>query len=436
MYDSLRSPAPGHAPDVFEIHMRPAEEDSAQLHSAFLERASDPGSQYTEHALGAFLVMRVVDQLGRPRADLSAVHQQVAAARGFIQTLVPRTAEVEHIEAVALAAESVMQLGSDECLWGPLARFACWLEDQLRLTEALDVLETSVRTAQGRRVEQITGIMLQRSRVLRRLGRFSESTASYAAAGERAKILQDTHSELLSRIGRGIVLQLLGNLPGAKDVLEEVRQDAIKAGDRDAEARATHDLAVTCNKMGEDERSVALAFQAFQAYEDAQQKHRALADLGSALQSLGHYSAANDAFEIVLSGDIPVGMRTATTLELLGLASLTGNRVAFERRRRELDEVRSKLPPSTLVDLEMKLGMGLASFDQQGAAKKHLERAIELAEEHNLNDFLFKAEAALDDLNNHSQPPESEDPVGWEDAPQYSEVARVARELHEIRVTV
>ncbi len=419
-------------PGVFEVDVPEPTETPVDFHTPFLERASDPDGEDSQHALGAFLTLRIVDQFAKSQLNAVGLGYQISSAFGYLADLSPRTDEVECLEAIAHASQAALRQESTEALFVPLRRYAEELEGQLRLDEAVDVLNTILRVPNPSD-HHVVHLFLQRGRVLRVGGRFSSATESYAAAGKAALRHGDTHAELLSRIGRAIVLQFLGNLPAAQQLLHEVRTDAVRLEDRDAEARATHDLAVTASKRNDNAESVKYAFRAFQLYDGDEHKRRALADLGTALQALGHYSAASDAFEIVLSGHVPTAMRIATTLELIELATHTGNRMMFEKRRREIETLDAELPPSSLVDFKMKVGKGLASFGNTETAKKYLRRAVQHAEEYNLNDFLFKAEAALDDLN--ETPPQAE--CIWPAEEKFvDDVVSVARELQLLRAAV
>lgn len=399
------------------------------FHAPFLERAGG-SAEGGECGLAAFLTMRVVDQFVDANPDREAQAYQIEAALGYVHNLFPKSEEVDFLEQIVQSARAVHDGGAYDLFWCPLAGFATWLERDVRYGEALDVLDTLIRLARGRDDGMVMTTELQRGRVLRRLGRAPQSTAAYGAAGDLALALGDAHTELLSRIGRGIVLQQLGNLPAAGKLLDQVRREAASGGDRDAEARATHDLAVNHSLQGHPAESVQFAFRAFQLYETAESRYRALGDLATALQTLGHHTAAKDAYELILDGDIPMGMRITTILELLGVASAMDDRVSFERRRREIGELGVELPPDPLVDFEIKLGVGLAAFGQLRAGRGYLKRAIRHAEEYNLNEYLFRAEALLDNLETEIRD-RATPQVDW--SARYPEVAEVAGELHHLR---
>ena len=110
------------------------------------------------------------------------------------------------------------------------------------------------------------------------------------------------------------------------------------------------------------------------------------------------YQAAKHAFSVVMSGQLSREVRLRTIAELVELGAMTGDRVTFERWRRELSGSYDDLPPEDQVDYELKVGTGLASFGHNGPAERHLQRAIDLAEQHRLGERLFTAEAVLKEL--------------------------------------
>ena len=91
--------------------------------------------------------------------------------------------------------------------------------------------------------------------------------------------------------------------------------------------------------------------------------------------------------------DLQVASVTASDPE-----SGTGDRMAFERRRAEAERVRDRMPPSMLVDLHYKAGVGLARFGQVSRGRQLLLTALELSETHHLNAWYFRLEQVLANL--------------------------------------
>ncbi|NIM48130.1 MAG: hypothetical protein GTN78_20625 [Gemmatimonadales bacterium] len=417
-------------------NLRISSPQPSTLHEPFLERAAESDAESSSRALGAFLTMRLVDQFDQDRNPIrpEALAYQIRATRDYLRDLHPPTVEVNHLGELVRVADGIRQSRAVQLLVPPLLAFAFWLEQELRVDEALDVLETGLRLCGGSLSEEAIAARLQLGRVLRLAGRLEEAGQSYTSAGQLAAEAGDTHSEFLSRIGCAVVAQRAGNLPQSESMLKKVLAESSKLEDRDAEARACHDLANTMDLSGRTEEGIPLVFRAFELYEQPLQKVRALHDLGVLLKTLGHYAAAEDAFTLVVQSDAPPEICVNTTNELLEIAVLIGDRIAFERRRREA-ESKVGLSPYLLVDFELKVGVGFAAFGHPSKAEKYLSSAVEHAEEHHLNQLLFQAEAALRQLREGGRVRAEEHKEA--DRPDaHPEVEAVADRLQELRATV
>lgn len=399
------------------------------LHVPFLEHGEFGDAGASERALGAFLVLRAADGVHLARGIGDARAGQIHAAREYLEGLSDRSSpEIQHLEAILRAAAAAGRSGR---LPEALVAFSDWLEGEFRLREALDVLDTALAIGDAARDAAVQcAVLLRRGRTLRVAGHLNEARSAYGQAGSLAKATGDSHRELLSRIGRAIVLQQLGNLPAANALLCDVINDAVLAGDRDARARATHDLAVNHLMQGEPDQGAILAFRAYQLYSDTEGRYRALSDAGIALEELGHDSAAHDAFQLVFRRGPSVGIRVRVGLELLGLAGKRGDRAAFDARRRSLDAIAAEMPPRVAVDFDIKLGHGYARFGRTSLARHHFEMAIARAEQHHLNELLFRAEQGLQTLGRATrQPPQR---IDW--ATRFPEVAEVAETLRALLI--
>jgi tetratricopeptide (TPR) repeat protein len=385
--------------------------------------------------LAAFLTLRVVDQFASGAAPSEALSYQIGATREYLERLDPELPEVGYLLNIVRAASEAVQSNNVMPSLQPLLAFADWLERELHLAQALDALNTSVRAFEGRGGSPNLFLQLRRGRVLRRMGLFAEASEAYSVAEHLALALGDSHHGLLAGIGQAIVLQRRGNLPAARKMLESVRIKAQETKDRDAEARASHDLAVNSIFQQRYDDAAMMAFRAFELYDDIDSRRMALSDLGLAFKHLGHYEAARDAFELVVGGEHRLGPRVNALLELLDVASLKADRIGFERYRRDLEGVRAELPATTLVDFDLKLGGGFLRFGQSDRAIPRLKSAIEIAERHNLNRQLFEAEAALESIveapKSVAAPAPLEADTGtaaWDDT-----VLQVAHTIHELR---
>jgi tetratricopeptide (TPR) repeat protein len=381
--------------------------DSTGLHEPFLERAADKDSHDTgSNGLAAFLTMRLVDQFAADREDVSreAVRYQIAATRKFLEDLYPRNPEVTSLREIVRVAGAAIDVRDRRLLFSPLMAFAFWLEQELRLEEALDVLDSALNLSDGRSAEEEVAGLLQKARVLRLSGKFDDARAAYQKGGKIAANVGDKHSVLLSQIGRGVVLQKLGNLPESERILCDVISAAQRVEDRDAEGRACQDLAATLYFAGRMAQAANYAFRAYELLEQPLQRLRALSDTGVFLKELGHYSEASKAFAVVLGSNPPLDVRARTVAEMIDLSAVTADRIGFERWRRDLAEQYDRLPPDDKVDLDIKVGSGLLEFGMRGQAEKHVRRALSVAEECKMGERIFKLEELLQNMLEPSVP--------------------------------
>jgi len=235
----------------------------AEMHEPFLERASAGGTDGAgSSALGAFLTLRFADRAAeRDDGQKEALAYQARATLDFLDDLTP-SPEVTHLVEITKVARAVGRGSSNHLLCAPLLAFAYWLEQELRLEEALDVVDSAQRIG-GLTPSEVVAATLQRARILRLLGQFDEARQAYAAAGVKAKAAGDSHSVLLSRIGDAIVSRQVGNLPASEAALRDVLRDAEALDDEDAQARAHHDLGVALGLRRRPEQALPHFFAAF-----------------------------------------------------------------------------------------------------------------------------------------------------------------------------
>src|SRR6266853_5107310 len=256
-------------------------------HAVFLHRlAGESPSSALEPRLGraAFVALRLVDLLGPDYTTLhpDAFHYQYVATARCCRDLPPGATETSHLLGLVHGTHDAFQQGSVGLVLPALFAYAHYLEDEMRLEEALDVLDTLLRVG-GEKVPatDAVGARLRRARVYRKLNEFDAAEQSYAEGGAIAAAIGDTHSELLSRIGRAETLRGRGNLFDAENALRDILFDAERLRDRDAEARAHQVLAVVLNTRGQPAEAVPHLWRAFQAYQDDVSRMRVLGDLGA-----------------------------------------------------------------------------------------------------------------------------------------------------------
>ncbi len=370
-------------------------------HAVFLQRVSDEPSATSLAARlgqGAFLALRLVDLLAPDRQAVTddAFHYQWVATDRFCGELRPTATEGAHVHGIATGVADAWH-GRDTRLLAPaLFAYAHFLEDQLRLTEALDVLGTLLEVC-GTRMTSADAVaaQLRLARVNRKLNQFEEAEAAYAAAEEMAIAVGDQHSALLSRIGRANTVLGRGNLAAAERSLQAVLVDARAAGAHDAEARAQHGIAVVLHMMGQAVEAIRHAWRAFELYDEESSRLRALTDVGIMLLSLGDAVGAERALsEVVRRGGSDDNINNAG-IELMHCASYRGDHVGFARWRERCGARLIDMPPSMRADFYLKQGIGQARFGRFRRAEVLVNQALDIATAHGLHQFEFRIERML-----------------------------------------
>ncbi len=419
--------------------MRDALAQKADLwHAAFLRRLVDaPSADAVEGRLGqgAFLALRLVDLLDYDspvRSD--AFHYQHAAAERFCQELPVDRTETAHLVDLTRSAAAAREERDVRLVLPALLAYAHHLEDELRLDEALDVLETAVRVGgDALRAADAIAVRLRKARVLRKLNRFDEAQDFYVEAGTLAAVNGDRRSALLSRIGHADATRGRGNLVEAEGALRHVLADSESAGDQDAAARAHQVIAVVLSTGGRPADAVVHAWQAFQLYDDAPARLRVLNDLGVMLLSLGRPDVAELALrEVVRRGGCDDNTSNAL-VELMHCASYRRDRVGFERYREQCEARSKTMPPNILADFHLKSGIGRARFGQFERADALLAAALRVAEEGGLHELVFRIERIKSGLRDCQEALEPTPGSAAEPAAQIEAIDEVSASLAQLQ---
>jgi len=369
------------------------------LERARLERQRDQDVA-ARLALGGYVVVRLVDRLLQPDPSPEAregFRWHLEAVRKHLRELPDDAAETAHLLGIAdcVSVDSTplptLRLG--------LQAYAYFLEHEGRWEEALDVLALAMRTHGGEiTAAEFAGGALVAARLNRLLARWERAGASYSVAEQAALEVGDDVSVLRGRLGCAAVLRGQGNLPASRAAVIEVLQDADALGLAEVRTIAYGDLGALYSLQGMKVEALQAKYQAFLVAPDPVDRLRALGDVGVGLVDLECREAARIAFEIVAGSEPGFLVRTNALIELMDLDSIAGNRVAFERRKAEIETLRSRMPPSMVIDYHYKWALGLARFGQVGRARELLATALRLAETSSLNAWYFKIEDALGHL--------------------------------------
>jgi len=367
-------------------------------HAVFLQRAARmPHGKGIESRLGqgAFLVLRLIDLLAPSRDPVhpDAFSYQRAATERFCHEFRGISTEGSHLAGL-VSSVAVAQRDGDVRLVAPaLLAYAHFLENDLRLQEALDVLGT-LRQVGAEHVApaDIVAVALRVGRVNRKLNRFDDAEHAYEEAAALALAAGDYHAELLSRIGRANTVLGRGNLPDAERRLAGIIADAQRTGDTPAEAMAEHVLAAVLEHRGSPDAALPHAWRAYELYDDEDSRLRALNDAGIMLLALGHPTAAERALTQVASRGTSQDNVSNALIELMHCASYRRDQVSFARWRGRCERRVADMPPNILADYYLKLGIGEARFGHFGRARSTMDRALRIAEQAGVHEAVFKIE--------------------------------------------
>jgi tetratricopeptide (TPR) repeat protein len=351
---------------------------------------------------GAFLALRLIDLLAPERKPVhpDAFRYQSAATARFVRDLRVTSTEGAHLQALVVSAGDAQREANVGLLLPELFAYAHYLEDDLRLEEALDVLGTLHQVGGGHlSAADAVALSLRAGRVNRKLNRFDEAEEAYAEAGRVAVSAGDEHSELLSRIGRAHALLGRGNLPEAERCFTNALADARCAGERAAEAQSEHGLAAVLLHMGQPSEAVPHVWRAFELYDDEDRRLRALNDAGIMFLMLGDPISAERALSQVVTKGVSKDNVSNAQIELMHCASYRRDRIAFARWRGRCEERKGDMPPNILADYHLKSGIGEARFGLFRRSRASLTRALKIAQDAGLHEFVFKIERVKNGLH-------------------------------------
>ena len=367
-------------------------------HAVFLRRlAGATRGTSLDARLGraAFVALRLIDLLApdEPALPRDAFHYQHTATERACRGLPADRPETSHLIGVVQSSADAYNTGDVGLLFPALFAYAHYLEDEMCLEEALDVLETLERVGGGRyRAEDQVAARLRLARVLRKVNRFDEAERAYEEAGSGAAALGDMHSQLLSRIGQAYAVMGRGNLGAAEQSLRDVLTAAAAAGDREAEAFGHQSLAVLLSTSGRPSDAIPHEWHAYQLYEDQESRMRTLSDLGVMLLIVGDADGAERALIQIVRQGAARDVLDNAMIELMHCASFRRDRVGFERWRERCESRLQAMPANILSDFYLKAGIGRARFGQFDRAQDLLEKALTTASKARLHELEFRIE--------------------------------------------
>jgi tetratricopeptide (TPR) repeat protein len=353
----------------------------------------DVGSPEWLAAKAGLVTLRLVDswvaQGPRVLSTGSRAQRAVEAAVGELPSDAERQLLTNIIAATTRAPEPAVSY-----IAAPLLAYAYALQVRAAWALAADVYETVVCECGAAWQDQsrcdavaAATAALRSGFCYRQLGDRARAEEAYTVA----ETLGGTYIALRAQLGRANLAVDRGNLPVAEELCEAVLAVATEAGFSDVHAYALHDRAHVAFRRGEYQLSVSLAFDAWVRTSDPAERDRVLVGLASALTEVGEREAARDGNLILAATAHDPSIRWIATINLIELAALDRREVDFSRHRLAL--ARAPLPPRLAGHYHFYVARGYQTFGDTQRADAAYERALAIAEEHELNELIFQIEA-------------------------------------------
>jgi len=378
--------------------------DRKLRHAPFFEElgALNERSQEWLAASAGLVVLRLVDAWINGDAGTEADRDWgVRSVRAAIDEVSSGTPIRAILARIVEALEEPR--GDIHAVVSPLMAYGQALEYDAKWSMATDVYQTVL--AHIHPIEDCDASIaahLRLGQCFRNLHQIDKAAEAFASASKIAGEVGDIVGVLRARVGEARIAIIRGNLPRAESILDDTIIKAVGPDMRDVRSRALHDRSEVATLRGQYDLAISLAYEALGHSQSQTARDRILNDIAVAFMELGVYSAARDAYLVLSSTAQEQYLRWAATINLMEIASQTGVEMLFETYRRQLAD--EDLPPYLATAFELNAGVGFQRFGNFGRAKTHLERAMQLAGDYGLNQFLFQAEEALFQLQTPTPP--------------------------------
>jgi tetratricopeptide (TPR) repeat protein len=268
-------------------------------------------------------------------------------------------------------------------------------------------------------------------RVWRRGSEWDRALAWYGVARSLAVATGDLAKEAVVLDGCANVHLERGNLPKARQVLNEALPLALKSGDAYAIGSTYHDMGAVAGNSGFLDEGIRMTWLAVQHYSREQDQLNALSLLAGLFIEVGQLDAAESAYAVVVRRSQSQVYRLAALSGFAQVAGLRQNRAEFERRLSILqNEGFGEAPASFRATGLIDRGNVYEHLGDVVLARTCFEEALRIAEAHKLGQSLIRADAALVNLERMAKVADTKELPA---APSTEEVEAICEELCRMR---
>ena len=233
-------------------------------------------------------------------------------------------------------------------------------------------------------------------RASRMCAEWESSQTAYRRAYELGIEAGELSIALRARIGEANNLWGRGDFPAAKRLLDTTARRARRSCPS-VLPRVTLALAGIANASGEYERAIHIAFKLLGSLDDSDElAYQTLVDLAIFLTDYGLPPVAAVALRLVERAAPEARLRRQAKLNLYFLAVQEEDQPAFDKLHIEL--AAEPFAPREQTQYALFSAQGFRRFSQFNEAKAAADRAIELANQFQLFQLVFQAEAELHEI--------------------------------------
>ena len=244
-------------------------------------------------------------------------------------------------------------------------------------------------------------------RLFRWRGEWDEAIRWYEAARAAVRLEADSATEAVVLDGLASAVRDKGNLPRARELLQEGLLIAQESGDDYALASIHHTFMSVERLSGRLAHAVAHGWRAVNLHPEEEKRHFVLVSLAGCLAEMGELNTAEDSYAIVAERVQRTDWRCAALVMLAHISALRGDRPMFEERLERHSRAGWRESASTPVHAQtlQYLGLSWLALGETGPARTWLERARDYAQEHGVNQVYFECESALAGLDSTGATP-------------------------------
>ncbi|HEV8495973.1 MAG TPA: hypothetical protein VGQ56_03880 [Gemmatimonadaceae bacterium] len=371
------------------------ESDGMLRHLAYFEELakldeSDPGWRSVSAGL---VTMRLVDSWLAGGVQGGTDSWAISAVRSALDEM-PNTTPIRRILCTIVDSIAALTLSESHALSPRLMAYGQALEYDAKWSLAVDVYQTIIaHSSPVDDADLVVAAFLQLAFCHRTLGDLDAAAVAYEDASRVALAAGDMIGVLRGRLGDAKIAMARGNLPHAEVILEETIERAKSSGLDDVQARALTDRAFIAGSARRYDQVIRFSYDALELSKSQRDRDRILTNIATGFRYLGLMDVARDAYLVLAATAQEQYIRWMSELNLMELAAAQGIELEFDKYRRDLEG--ADFTPQLRVTYLLHVGRGYTALGDAGVAIPYLERAIELASQHHLNQLMFEAEEAL-----------------------------------------